>query len=107
MHGKAAVPMNSFKNYLLWILIGVVAGAAVASLIAPSALAWNNTPGQGQALCDCVSVTKSTAAQLIEAQLIGGAVGGVLFAALGAFLVRRGRGSKNAPTAVSGSGPAV
>ncbi|MFN0061864.1 MAG: hypothetical protein ACKVPX_05030 [Myxococcaceae bacterium] len=70
-------------------LLGALTGAVVASWVWPNYLAWNNTPGVGQALCDCVQVTRDTASQLIRAQAIGAVAGALLFSFFAVVFFRR------------------
>jgi hypothetical protein len=98
--------MNALKTFLVWFFLGALLGVIAASLVAPGMLAWNNTPGEGQALCDCVKVTRSTSTDLIKAQLISGIVGAVLFLGLGALLSRR-RKAPDGPTSPTTAGPAA
>lgn len=72
-----------FRRLLTLIAIGALLGAIVASLVAPRFLTWYNTPAQGQALCDCASVTQAVAGQLIRAQLSGALVGALLVSVIG------------------------
>jgi hypothetical protein len=88
--------MATVKTLLAVSVAGVIVGAVVATLIAPGILAWYSTPAMGQALCNCQEIAKSTATQLVRAQLIGAAVGGVVFLIVG-IVVRSTR--KKAPPA--------
>jgi hypothetical protein len=95
--------MNAFKTFLVWLLSGALIGVVVASLVAPGILAWNNTPGEGQALCDCVKATRSTATDLLKAQLIGAGTGSVLSMGL-ALLLRRRKSHLPAPPSPASPG---
>lgn len=86
--------MNALKSIFLCLFMGAVVGTTAASWLAPSYLAWNNTPGQGQALCDCVKVTRDTAHELIQFQIIGAGAGAVLFLLFGVLVLGVGRRSK-------------
>ena len=97
--------MASFKKILLFMLGGVVFGDAVAMLVGPGYLSWDNTPryaqkGQ-QMLGDCSAVVKGTAHDLIVYQLVGMLAGAALGMIAGLFILRAiGKGS---PPPVSGS----
>jgi hypothetical protein len=72
----------------------------IASLTAPGYIAWDNTPGTGQALCECAKVAKETAGRLLSIQAESAGVGGGLFLVIGVVLeVRRRR--KVAPAAAA------
>jgi hypothetical protein len=88
--------MNTFKTALLWIFAGALVGVGGAALVAPGFLTWNNTPGQGQALCNCTEVTRSTANDIVHYQLIGAVAGAVVFLLLG-LLILRALGRKHPP----------
>jgi hypothetical protein len=81
--------MATFKNLVLFALLGAVAGFAVASWVTPGILTWNNTPGLGQALCNCTESTRNTAAALIHYQLVGMGLGAVAAAVGGGVILRR------------------
>ena len=86
------------RRLISWVLAGALFGLVVSSLLAPRYYAWYNAPAVGNALCDCVTVTQQVAAQMIKAQMIGSAVGAVLFLVLGIFW-ERWRSTKNTPSA--------
>ncbi|MBX7116791.1 MAG: hypothetical protein K1X64_20865 [Myxococcaceae bacterium] len=85
-----------FRKLVSWVLSGALLGLIVTSLIAPRYYAWYNAPAVGNALCDCVTVTRQVAAQMLNAQMIGSAIGAVLFLVLG-ILFERGRKSRSTP----------
>jgi hypothetical protein len=84
------------KRLLVFGLVGALVGVVVASLVVPPTLSWYNEPGdispQGksavQVLCNIPDIIHYTSRRLLEGQLIGGAIGAVLFAILGAFVGR-------------------
>jgi hypothetical protein len=89
--------MTLVKRLLLFILCGAVLGNAIATVFTPGYLAWDNTPGQGQALCNCTEVTKNTATSLIRAQLLGTGIGAGVFLILGLFLAGRRKPQRPEP----------
>ena len=85
-----------FRKLVSWVLAGALLGLIATSLIAPRYYAWYNAPAVGNALCDCVTVTRQVAEQMINAQILGSTIGAVLFLILGIFW-ERWRKSKNTP----------
>ena len=74
------------------VLAGAFLGVVAASFIAPPYLAWDNTPRNGQALCQCLDVVENTTRSLLKAQALGGAIGagvGLLVLAVFAFSRRK------------------
>ena len=69
------------KTTVIYVLIGALAGIAVASLVVPPALSWYSTPGgmpkgaQIQALVEIPEVIRYTTSKLIRGQLIGAGIG--------------------------------
>jgi hypothetical protein len=91
--------MNLLRVVLNFVVAGALLGVLAATLIAPRYMAWDNTPGQGKALCDCADTTRQTADRLVSAQLSSCAGGAVLGGLLGvAFVVVR-RKRQAAPAA--------
>lgn len=91
--------MSTFKTLMTFLVAGVLLGEVVATLLASAIIPWWNTPGQGQAMCECSKIAHDTVTSLISYQIYGAAVGGVLFLALGAFIVRaRGQRLKTSMT---------
>ena len=89
--------LNKAKLLGMATLLGALVGAIVASLLAPGFLTWYNTPGAStQSLCNCPELTREVTAQLLRAQLIGAAVGGIAFGIAALVLGRR---KKPAPAA--------
>lgn len=85
--------MSTFKTLMTSLVAGALLGEVVATLLASAVIPWWNTPGQGQAMCECSKIAHDTVTSLISYQLYGAAVGGVLFLVLGGFIVRA-RGQK-------------
>ena len=97
------------KNVLIFVLLGAIFGAVAASLIVPATLAWYNEAGflsqpgggQPQALVNIPQLIHYTTSRLIRGQLIGAALGAVLFLVVGLLVGRRRH-----PAAVSPPRPA-
>jgi hypothetical protein len=85
------------KTSLIFVLVGALVGAAIASFIVPPALAWYTSPGglpRGAdipAVVQIPEVIRYATTSLIKGQLIGGAAGGVVGLILNMVLSRRGR----------------
>ena len=92
------------KNIVIFVLLGALAGIAVASLVVPPALSWYSAPGglpkgaQIQALVEIPEVIRYSTSKLIRGQLIGAGIGTVVGLALGIVVARSAR---------RGSGPAA
>ena len=86
--------MSAVRSVLVWALVGALVGVVVASFAVPPLLSWYNEPGritsngQVQTLCNLPELIRYTSSRLIRGQLIGAAVGAVLFTLLG-LVVRR------------------
>ena len=84
------------KTTLIFVLLGALAGIAVASLVVPPALSWYSTPGglpkgaQIQALVEIPEVIRYSTSKLIWGQMIGAGIGAVLGLAVGIVVVRSG-----------------
>ena len=83
------------RRLLVFGLVGALVGVVVASLVVPPSLSWYNEPGNisagtsaVQTLCNIPELIQYTSRRLLEGQLIGGGIGAVLFAVVGAFLGR-------------------
>lgn len=80
--------MAVVKTLWTFTLFGAIVGAIVASFIAPSFISWYHTPGTTQAMCSCSEIARATTESVVQAQLIGAAIGaGVSFIA-GIFYAR-------------------
>ena len=94
--------MSGMKTVLVWMMMGAILGAVVASFVVPPMLSWYNEPGsispgkQVETLCNLPELIRYTSSRLIRGQLIGAAIGGVLFLLLGIMVVRR-RGPAELP----------
>jgi hypothetical protein len=86
------------KTIVIFVLLGALAGIAVASLVVPPALSWYTEPGglpesaQIQALVKIPEVIRYSTSKLIRGQMIGAGIGAVIGLALGIVVVRSGRG---------------
>lgn len=77
------------RGYLVWAGAGAFVGTAAASFFAPAVLdTLLATTGAQDAMCQCSQLVHRTSTMLIQVQMTGAAVGGVLFP-LCAWLVRR------------------
>ena len=87
--------MRGMKTVLVWMMMGAIVGAVVASFVVPPMLSWYNEPGsispgkQVETLCNLPELIRYTSSRLIRGQLIGAAIGGVLFLLLGIMVARR------------------
>jgi hypothetical protein len=83
------------KTLAIWVLVGALAGIAVASFVVPPALSWYTAPGglpqgtQIQALVEIPEVIRYATGRLIRGQLIGAAVGAVLGAVVSMMTRKR------------------
>lgn len=65
----------------IWMLVGALIGAVVASFIVPPALAWYTSPGglpqgaQIQSVVQIPEIIRYATTHLIRGQLIGGVIG--------------------------------
>ena len=77
------------RRFLAWFASGALVGATVASFIAPQVLeTLLATTGAQDAMCQCSQLVHRTSTLLIKVQLVGAAIGAVVFP-LGAWLARR------------------
>jgi hypothetical protein len=92
------------KGILIWILVGALAGIVAASFIVPPMLGWYNEAGylskagQPAAMVNLPDVVRYATSRLIRGQAIGGAIGAVVFFALGLAIGGRRRAA-TAPSA--------
>jgi hypothetical protein len=82
--------VSTVKTLLLFVLSGALLGVLVASLIAPGAYVWYESPGSGrsQELLVREDVIRATTDHLLHSQAIGAGVGALAFLVLGILLVR-------------------
>ena len=99
------------KTTLIFVLLGALAGIAVASLVVPPALSWYTEPGglpkgaQIQALVEIPEVIRYSTSKLITGQMIGAAIGAVIGLVIGVLVVRSGQVRGAAVPAVPREGP--
>jgi len=85
------------KTTVILMLVGAIAGAAIASVVVPPALSWYASPGgipggsQVQAVVQIPQVIHFAISSLIRWQLIGGGIGAAAGLVLGIVLGSRGR----------------
>jgi hypothetical protein len=85
------------KTTVIFVLLGALAGIAVASLVVPPALSWYTEPGglpkgaQIQALVEIPEVIRYSTSRLIRGQMIGAGIGAIIGLAVGIVVVRSGR----------------
>jgi hypothetical protein len=85
------------KTTVILMLLGVIAGAVIASFVVPPALSWYTTPGglpggaDVQAVVQIPAVIRFATESLIRGQLIGGGIGAAAGLVLGIVLGSRGR----------------
>ena len=86
------------RTVLVFMLVGAIVGAIVASFIVPPVLAWYNAPGaispgkQVETLCNLPDLIRYTSKRLLLGQAIGAVVGAIVFLFPGLALSRRGAG---------------
>src|SRR4029077_7249885 len=87
------------KTTLIFLLLGAITGAVIASFVVPPALSWYTTPGglpggaQVQAVVQIPEVIRYATTSLIRGQLIGGGIGAAAGLVLSLVLGFRGRRS--------------
>jgi hypothetical protein len=96
-HAASDIERAPVKTTLIFVLLGALAGIAVASLVVPPALAWYTEPGglpkgaQVQALVQIPEVIRYTTSKLLWGQMVGAAIGAVVGLGLGIVVARSGR----------------
>ena len=79
------------KTTLIWMLVGALIGAVVASFIVPPALSWYTSPGglpqgaQIQSVVQIPEIIRYATYHLIRGQLIGGIIGAAVGLGIGIF----------------------
>jgi hypothetical protein len=92
------------KGILIWVLLGALLGVVAASFIVPPMLSWYNEAGylakngQPAAMVNLPEVVRYATTRLIRGQVIGGAIGAVVFFVLGLAFGGRKR-NRSAPPA--------
>ena len=85
------------KTTLTLMLVGALAGVAIASVAVPPALAWYTAPGglsggaADPAVVQIPEVIRYATTRLIRGQLIGAGIGAALGLVLGIMFGRRAR----------------
>jgi hypothetical protein len=99
--------MNGIKSVLVFMLVGALVGAVVASFVVPPWLAWYNEPGaitpgkQVETLCNLPELIRYTSARLLRGQLIGAGVGALVFLFPGIMWARRRERTSGLPATTS------
>jgi uncharacterized membrane protein YeaQ/YmgE (transglycosylase-associated protein family) len=84
------------RTVTVFMLVGALVGAIVASFVVPPILAWYNAPGaispgkQVETLCNLPDLIRYTSKRLLLGQAIGAVVGAIVFLFPGLALARRG-----------------
>lgn len=87
--------MSTMKTVAVYMMIGALLGGVVASFVVPPALAWYNKAGdiapgkQVETLCNLPELIRYTSSRLLRGQLIGAALGALLFLFPGVIAARR------------------
>jgi len=87
--------MNAMKRVLIFMMVGAIVGAVAASFIVPPVLGWYNEPGaispgkQVETLCNIPELIRYTSSRLLRGQLIGAAIGALVFLFPGILSARR------------------
>lgn len=97
--------MSHVRRILFALFLGALVGAIVATPIAASLIPWYNTPATGQALCSCAETAHMVVWQLVRWQLIGAAIGAVVFMVLAGVLAGRRRRHPPASTSTPPTTP--
>jgi hypothetical protein len=83
------------RTVLTFMLVGAIVGVVVASFVVPPVLAWYNAPGAitpgrtVETLCNLPELIRYTSRRLLLGQLIGAALGALLFLFPGLARARR------------------
>ncbi len=86
------------RTVLVFMLVGAIVGAVVASFVVPPVLAWYNEPGaispgkQVESLCNLPDLIRYTSKRLLLGQGIGALIGAFAFLFPGLALSRRHAG---------------
>jgi hypothetical protein len=80
------------KTTVIFVLVGAIVGAVIASFVVPPALAWYASPGglpqgaQIQAVVQIPEVIRYATTHLLRGQAIGAAIGAAVGLAAGIFV---------------------
>ena len=87
--------MSAVRRVLVFMMVGAIVGAVAASFIVPPVLGWYNEPGaispgkQVETLCNVPELIRYTSSRLLRGQLIGAAIGALVFLFPGILSPRR------------------
>ncbi len=87
--------MSAVRRVLVFMMVGAIVGAVAASFIVPPVLGWYNEPGaispgkQVETLCNIPELIRYTSSRLLRGQLIGAAIGALVFLFPGILSARR------------------
>ncbi len=87
--------MGAVKAVLVFMMLGAIVGAVVASFVVPPILGWYNAPGAikpggpVESICNLPEVIRYTANRLLLGQLIGALLGALAFLFPGMAWARR------------------
>ena len=80
------------KTTVIFVLIGAIVGAVIASFVVPPALAWYSSPGglpkgaEVQAVVQIPEVIRYATSHLLRGQAIGAAIGAAVGLGAGIFV---------------------
>jgi hypothetical protein len=80
--------MRVVVRSLVALLLGAFAGGVFTILIAPNIITWYQTTSDPNAMCNCVTTAHNSVRTMVQAQAIGGAVGGILSLILSQIVFR-------------------
>jgi hypothetical protein len=81
--------MATFKRLSVFMAVFALLGVVGVTLVTPSIVGWYNAPGAGGAMCNCAEMARSTAATIIQTQLVGLGLGALLGLMLGMVILQR------------------
>jgi hypothetical protein len=98
--------MVFLRKWVMIALVGAVCGNVVTLLIAPAAIGWYVSSADASAMCNCLSIARTTASRMIEAQGIGSGIGALVFLIAG-FILGRARRRRRQAAQVASAPPPV
>jgi hypothetical protein len=96
--------VNAVRTVAVYMMIGALVGGVAASFVVPPVLAWYNQTGeiapgkQVETLCNLPELIRYTSSRLLRGQLVGAAIGALLFLFPGLIAARRGHPGGGTPT---------